>query len=146
MSHRCNKCDDRLVDGVNWTEAAKSKKHYTCKLCRSAYQRNWHSDNKERQNRLSRDRYSLNKDTVLKQQREKYIKKTFNITVEEYDSYFKEASCQICSKETDLVLDHCHDTGKIRGVLCRQCNMAIGLLGDNLEGLTKATRYLDENG
>jgi hypothetical protein len=42
--------------------------------------------------------------------------------------------CQICGKqETPLHFDHCHVTGLYRGALCKQCNVALGKLGDNLD-------------
>lgn len=41
-----------------------------------------------------------------------------------------------------LALDHCHDTNRFRGWLCRKCNTAIGLLGDNSEGVWRAVEYL----
>jgi Recombination endonuclease VII len=54
--------------------------------------------------------------------------------------------CAICKKHESetgtLCLDHCHDTGEIRGLLCRKCNAGIGLLGDNLETVRAATAYL----
>jgi protein-arginine kinase activator protein McsA len=43
---------------------------------------------------------------------------------------------------TTLSLDHCHITEEFRGWLCQDCNVAIGKLGDNLEGLMKAVEYL----
>jgi Recombination endonuclease VII len=55
--------------------------------------------------------------------------------------------CQICgAKRPDrtLVVDHDHDTGKFRGILCSQCNTAIGLLGDEPERIFKAFYYLDQ--
>ena len=39
-------------------------------------------------------------------------------------------------------IDHCHETGKVRGLLCSKCNAGIGMLGDNLEGVTNAYKYL----
>ena len=42
-------------------------------------------------------------------------------------------------------VDHCHTTGKIRGLLCRKCNTAIGLLNDNATVLRLAAEYLDEH-
>ena len=51
--------------------------------------------------------------------------------------------CEICEKELPLVFDHCHETLLFRGWLCRHCNVAVGKLGDNLEGLRKAIRYLE---
>lgn len=52
--------------------------------------------------------------------------------------------CAICHKPEDikLAVDHCHDTGKIRGLLCKRCNMGIGLLGDSPEITLNATLYL----
>ncbi len=51
--------------------------------------------------------------------------------------------CECCGeKKEKLIIDHCHDTGEMRGWLCHPCNIAIGNLGDNLEGLQKAVMYL----
>lgn len=59
--------------------------------------------------------------------------------------------CAICRRENQQVrngpyrrlsIDHCHTTGKIRGLLCNDCNTSIGKLGDNEEGLLKALEYL----
>jgi hypothetical protein len=56
------------------------------------------------------------------------------------------SQCNICgrnSTEKRLCVDHDHDTGKIRGLLCRQCNSGIGMLQDKTELLEKAIWYLD---
>ena len=57
----------------------------------------------------------------------------------------KSAVCDCCGKDKRLQLDHCHETGLFRGWLCKSCNVGIGSLGDNLEGLTKAITYLSTN-
>lgn len=44
-----------------------------------------------------------------------------------------------------LAVDHCHSTGKIRGLLCHNCNTGLGKLGDSIESLTKALNYLKES-
>jgi Recombination endonuclease VII len=55
--------------------------------------------------------------------------------------------CAICSapakQNKTLSIDHCHETGKIRGLLCSKCNMGLGLLGDTAESLRKALQYLE---
>lgn len=54
-------------------------------------------------------------------------------------------NCGACGKDLDnntARLDHCHETGKWRGVLCDDCNKGIGFLGDNLEGIMQAAAYL----
>lgn len=63
--------------------------------------------------------------------------------------------CECCGKTTSRVgstsrmirpvVDHCHETGKIRGILCYPCNMGIGHLGDTLNNLRNAIRYLERN-
>lgn len=56
--------------------------------------------------------------------------------------------CALCKKpEADckqrLAIDHCHETGRIRGLLCGTCNLALGKLGDTVESLLNARRYLE---
>lgn len=52
--------------------------------------------------------------------------------------------CKLCEKETKLLVDHCHTTGKIRGLLCNKCNVALGSFKDNIEVLQKAIDYLKQ--
>jgi len=53
--------------------------------------------------------------------------------------------CSCCGIEPDvLVTDHCHKTGEIRGLLCTSCNLGIGRLGDNIEGVLDALWYLSK--
>ena len=52
--------------------------------------------------------------------------------------------CAICDKETSLNLDHCHLTGKFRGMLCTSCNTGLGFFKDNVENLRRAVSYLGE--
>lgn len=58
--------------------------------------------------------------------------------------------CAICgappTPKAQLCIDHCHDSGKIRGLLCFSCNFAIGLLKDDRSRLEKAIQYLKEHG
>jgi hypothetical protein len=55
----------------------------------------------------------------------------------------KPSVCQCCGEAPyKWCLDHDHDTNEIRGWLCDQCNTGIGKLGDNIEGLEKALKYL----
>jgi hypothetical protein len=57
-------------------------------------------------------------------------------------------TCALCDKTDSgrngdpLFVDHCHETGAIRGLLCKDHNTAIGHLGDTLESLTRVVNYL----
>ena len=76
-----------------------------------------------------------------------YIRK-FGITLEEYNQIFaeQEGKCGICSKhqlDKNLSVDHDHDTGEVRGLLCQPCNLGLGKLGDNIESIENTLRYLN---
>lgn len=55
--------------------------------------------------------------------------------------------CAICKKRSSSVLcvDHCHTTGKIRGLLCKQCNVGLGAFKDNTLALAAAVHYLQRD-
>jgi hypothetical protein len=86
------------------------------------------------------------------------VLKKHKITSSDYENMFnsQDGVCAICNKEevrlsrngvtiTRLVIDHCHSTNKIRGLLCHLCNTAIGKFKDNIELLQAAIRYLKEH-
>lgn len=78
-----------------------------------------------------------------------------NLSFAELDKLYAVPNCESCGKELAMgggpgkgshnarQIDHCHLTGKIRGVLCWDCNSAIGKLGDTIEGVRKALNYLE---
>lgn len=73
----------------------------------------------------------------------------YKMRPEEYDALLEsqQGVCAVCEKpptgkEKYLRVDHCHETGLIRGLLCAACNIGIGTLGDSIEGLEKALAYL----
>lgn len=76
------------------------------------------------------------------------IKSRFGISIEEYLNK-KAASkiCEICKNpfksSFDKQLDHCHGTGKLRGILCAKCNKALGLINDDINLLKAAITYLE---
>lgn len=107
--------------------------------------------NPERFRQYQREYYIRNR----QRWREGHLRRSYDITQDEYDALAKAQnfSCKICGKPADeepfgkLAVDHCHDTGRVRGLLCSVCNSGIGKLGDNIEGLEKALEYLkNENG
>jgi len=78
--------------------------------------------------------------------RAKNFKDRYGIGIEEYEALKdqQDGKCSICETEGHvLYVDHCHDTQKIRGLLCHKCNTGIGMLQDSIELLKKAQRYLE---
>jgi len=77
------------------------------------------------------------------------LRKRFGITLEDYNNMLAEqkGGCKICSKTPEdegraLAVDHCHDTKKIRGLLCTNCNRMLGNAKDSIETLQNAIKYL----
>jgi len=70
--------------------------------------------------------------------------KRYGMSVEEAEDLKKE--CWICGVKEKLHIDHCHASGKVRGVLCRACNHGVGNFKDNPELLRKAAEYIEKNG
>lgn len=86
------------------------------------------------------------------QDRKIRLKLKYGITVEDYDRMHLEqgGTCAICHRTEEdigkkLAVDHCHKTGKVRGLLCFICNSAIGKLDDDPIKLIKAAEYLMSN-
>lgn len=82
----------------------------------------------------------------------KYLEQTYNISLKQYEKMYMEQAglCAICRKPTTiekpfLFVDHDHDTGKVRGLLCHKCNAGIGLFEDNVNSLNFAIQYLRNN-
>lgn len=76
--------------------------------------------------------------------RKAYLKRTYGMTSTEYDSLKKaqNGGCAICASVVKLAVDHDHKTGKIRGLLCHNCNRGLGMFYDNTSSLREAIKYL----
>jgi hypothetical protein len=87
--------------------------------------------------------------------REYQLFKRFGVTLDDYKKMLEQQNgvCAICGKEEVVIdvrtkkvrvlcVDHDHQTGKVRGLLCSKCNQAIGLMSDDIKILLKAIKYL----
>lgn len=78
------------------------------------------------------------------------LKFRYNITLEDYNKMFKNQNgkCAICestfpgAKKKKFSIDHNHETGKIRGLLCDNCNVGLGRFNDSIDNLKKSIKYL----
>jgi hypothetical protein len=69
-------------------------------------------------------------------------KVSFKLTNESRDELLRGKTCAVCGGTDRLVIDHCHESGKLRGVLCNNCNLALGLVRDSIGTLLKMVEYL----
>lgn len=83
-----------------------------------------------------------------------YLMRNYKITFKDYEELLNKQKglCAICNgpgfkmaeyHNIQLVVDHCHTTGRVRGLLCHNCNRALGLLQDSKESLEIAIKYLE---
>lgn len=117
----------------------------SCKDCNKILWDKWVDKNKEHYQEIKKQSQNL-----LHHKHKKYERR--GITKEQYDIVFKlqEGKCAICGlppKDNHaLAMDHNHATNEFRGLLCKECNRALGLFGDNIDVLTNAVNYLKERG
>jgi len=88
-----------------------------------------------------------------KVQLNRYLKSAYNITLEDYDAMLAEQNgvCFLCGTDNPgkygrFSVDHNHETGEVRGLLCNQCNVGLGALQDSPSLLLKAAQYLIDKG
>lgn len=110
--------------------------------------------NQEKYFQQSKGRYNtVCKNCINEYYRDDRLKRLYGLERGEYDKMYKQqdGKCAICGEEDScnkngvtrtLSVDHCHNTGKIRGLLCNECNIGLGKFKDNRELLEKAIKYL----
>jgi len=131
-TRKCNCCNELLIVTEFYIRKdVKNNKHYRfnspCKFCANI---------------------TRNIDYYKAYQR----KLKYNLTTEEYDLklHFQNYSCAICNihrddYSKDFAVDHCHQTGKVRSLLCNNCNSGLGFFKDNLTIIQKAIAYLNKH-
>jgi len=108
-------------------------RHSSCKECDKLRVKKRHQDNPER---------TRNND----------LKRNYGITLQEHQQMFEEQKgvCAICKGEGDgkwkkLCVDHDHETGKVRQLLCRRCNMILGQAYDDISLFEEYIKYLKKH-
>lgn len=124
MTKRCTVCGE-TKDITEFASAGKGKKRAQCKPCLA---------------RKKREYYKRNPDKA----RRRNLLTYYGITVEEFDKMAEAQNncCAACLKPTDqLHVDHDHKTGKVRELLCMNCNLALGHVQDNIQRLIQLRDY-----
>ncbi len=136
----CNVCGEtKPLDKFYKNKSYKSGVENRCNVCRAQWFREYRARDKEAYNKTRRETRGST--------RWENIRKKFKIGESEYDEILKSQGgvCAICRLPHERFhIDHDHVTNKIRGILCPSCNTGLGKLGDTLDGLMRAVRYLEE--
>ena len=150
---QCSKCgEQKPLDEFHRDSKRRDGRHGHCKTCVLARVTKYRADNPEKIKESQRRSRAKNPEVY----RNKQLLWTFGITLEEYQRIEaeQEGVCAVCGeaetemhpqsgKPRNLAVDHDHNTGAIRGLLCNACNRGIGLMNDNPETLRAAITYLE---
>jgi hypothetical protein len=144
----CIGCRRELAPDAFGLDGKRSK----CRECYAAYSRKWRAENRTKYRAYSKGRR-------LKEggrwARNVALKAQYGITIEQYDAMLEAQGglCAVCrrpevepdrwsGKVKSLAVDHCHDTGKVRGLLCSGCNTSLGKMKHDTGLLQAAINYL----
>lgn len=144
---RCSTCkQEKQLTEFHNSAKTKDKKYPRCKPCDNEARKLWIERNPERSQRSRRGRW---------------LKFCYGITLEEYEKLLTKQNncCALCetkentikeikpsqNKQLCFAVDHDHITGRVRGLLCNQCNRALGMFKDDPNLLRSAIQYLESN-
>lgn len=144
MKKVCTKCgEEKESDAFHSRKDSKDGKRSQCKVCT---------------NKRNLQKYHTSEETREqhhKASRKHNLKERYGITPEDYDRILEEQGgvCKICGgtdvrtsggrKAKFFCVDHCHSTGKVRGLLCHGCNVGLGAFKDSSDFLLRAINYLE---
>jgi len=135
---RCTKCGvEKTIDEFSLARKATATTNdiykSSCKRCASERAMEW---------------YRANPGRTTENKRRFNLEKLYGLTVQQYNDMLEaqHGACAICGQTENgkfrFSVDHDHENGKVRGLLCNRCNRAIGLFGDDLSVMRRAISYL----
>lgn len=154
----CVKCNKTKSVDLFRKSTSKHGYKFECKDCYNKYRRQYRRKNPEKfkeyylkeRNKAARESYEKYRDT--------YYKYSYGISIDEYNEFMKlqNNKCAICHREEYILdhrtkkvrrlsVDHNHDTGKVRGLLCKNCNTGLGMLREDLNIINNLKIYLERN-
>jgi hypothetical protein len=158
----CRRCRSSLpLEAFHADKRARDGRQHNCKTCGAELKRAWVEQNREHYNTHARNRLA-NKDRLNAYKRSIYnaqkgsdlwLRKRYGLSTGDYDRLYAAQGngCAICGVERNnnllkkgrLCVDHDHENGYVRGLLCDSCNRGLAFFGDDPEMLRNAAAYLD---
>ncbi|MEV4438520.1 endonuclease VII domain-containing protein [Streptomyces sp. NPDC049577] len=133
---KCSKCSQAQPATEFYVVRKTGKRRDWCRTCVKSYNAEWQRANKDR---------------VARTQRRSKLKLKYGLTELEWERTLdtQGGGCAICGAQPHpkqgIAVDHCHTTGRVRGILCSKCNRALGYFRDDVERLLRAATYLEAN-
>lgn len=155
----CRYCDVEL-DQTNWYPYAKKASHYACKQCTiratTEYKEKDPAHRAIRKERYRKKLAAMSPEELLAHRRKvknKILLKDHKISLDVFEEMQKAQNycCSICGRSRneltgELHVDHNHTTGKVRSLLCVNCNIGVGMFKESADILKKAIIYLESHG
>ena len=123
----CTTCNLEKLEN-EFASAGGGKKRAKCKKCLALQKQQYYKDNPDKA-------------------KHRNLKTFYGIDYKQFSEMvlLQNGLCSICKKSDRLCVDHCHKTGKVRGLLCNNCNFGIGQFQDNVSVLEGAISYLQSH-
>lgn len=163
-SKKCSTCAEvKTVSEFGNNRAARDGLASACKACANERARRAYAANREAHRASARRDYAKHRETRVATRRawreanpnygfSRNLGLLYGMTYDDYEALNAQQGgrCGCCGTTEPggrddnerFYVDHDHNTGAVRGLLCHKCNMGIGLLGDDVDGLTAALAYL----
>jgi len=156
---KCTKClKNKPFGDFAKDKYSKDGLTFRCKSCRNEQYNDYYKKSPEKQKNKN-DSQKINRlifynsERGVLSSRRAHLKRNFNLDIKDYDKLnaSQNGLCAICNEPETyyrnkvLSVDHDHETGRIRGLLCNTCNRALGLLKDNKNVLINAIKYLEKH-
>lgn len=141
ITRQCTACEvTRPLSDFGKRPGYKDGRRRQCRFCRTKFERE----------RRSNSAY-VYKPLPPEVAHERHIKAKYGLTRKQYLSMLasQDGACAICRSKSpgarcrNLFVDHCHRTGRVRGLLCNRCNLALSKFGDDLPGFRAVVAYLE---
>ena len=146
-SKTCSRCKRQKPLGMfPKRKGSHDGRRGTCKECRDTDRKKWLDNG----GRVVCADIAVKHRKTSKSKRARLLR-NYGITEDQWQTMFDNQSgrCLICEKHQSelkqtLNVDHCHETGKVRGLLCGPCNQALGLMKEDKDSVLNMGRYIHE--
>lgn len=127
----------------------RTSKDHKWKLEKKASSAAYYQRTKDQQKQKNKQRYKENREQILAQCRDYHLRSKYGINSSQYEQMLQDQNnqCKICLcdlSNTRIDVDHDHNTGEVRGLLCHNCNSLLGHAKDNPDILAEAIVYLQQ--